>query len=87
MEIEFDQHKAISNFNKHAVTFDEAVSCLLDPNALVQEDLDTQGEHRWILLGMSDQARLLTVIYTLRDDAIRIISARKSTTKEAKNYA
>ena len=43
MEIEFDQHKAISNFNKHAVTFDEAVSCLLDPNALVQEDLDTQG--------------------------------------------
>ena len=53
----------------------------------MQEDLDTQGEHRWILLGMSDQARLLTVIYTLRDDSIRIISARKSTTKEANNYA
>jgi len=87
MNIEFDPHKAISNINKHGISFDEAASCLFDPSALVQEDHDAQGEQRWTLLGMSDQARLLTVIYTLRGDSIRLISARKSTTKEEAYYA
>ena len=87
MKIEFDPHKAISNINKHGVSFDEAASCLLDPDALVKEDRDAQGEQRWVLLGMSDDARLLTVTYALRGDSIRLISARKSTTKEVNCYA
>ncbi len=87
MKIEFDPHKAISNINKHGVSFDEAASCLLDPDALVQEDRDAQGEQRWVLLGMSDGARLLTVTYALRGDSIRLISARKPTTKEVNCYA
>lgn len=87
MKIEFDPHKAIGNINKHGVSFDEAASCLLDPDALVQEDRDAQGEQRWVLLGMSDSARLLTVTYALRGDSIRLISARKPTTKEVNCYA
>ena len=56
--------------------------------ALGFEDPDVEGESRWILLGMSSQARLLTVVYTLRDgDRIRLISARKATRNEAKQYA
>lgn len=88
MEIEFDDAKAKTNLAKHGVTFDEAASTLLDPMALVFEDEDAEGESRWVLLGMSSQARLLTVVYTLRDgERIRLISARKATGAEAKSYA
>ncbi|KOR32937.1 hypothetical protein TI05_04065 [Achromatium sp. WMS3] len=89
MDIEFDSNKAASNMKKHGISFDEAATALLDPNALVQEDMYTEVENRWILIGMSNQARLLTLVYTLRDEekTIRIISARKSTRKESSYYA
>jgi uncharacterized DUF497 family protein len=55
---------------------------------LAREDADSKGEARWLLIGMSASARLLTVVYTLRDeDRIRVISARKATRKEAEYYA
>jgi uncharacterized DUF497 family protein len=86
--IEFDPKKAASNLKKHGVSFEEAASCLLDPLALVSADPDAESELRLILLGMSHAGRLLTVCYTLRDDeTIRLISARKATTKEVTSYA
>ena len=88
MDIEWDADKAVANFKKHGVRFEEAASALLDPQALAQEDADTKGEARWLLIGMSANARLLTVVYTLRkEDRIRVISARKATRKEAQYYA
>lgn len=88
MKIDFDPKKAASNLKKHEVSFDEAATSLLDPQALVREDPDARGEVRLLLLGMSHTGRLLTVCYTLRDDeAIRLISARKATKKEEKDYA
>ena len=88
MKIEFDPEKASINLAKHGVSFEEAATCLYDENALVMEDVDSEGENRWILIGMSTQPRLLTVVYTLRDpDIIRLISARKSTKKEGHYYA
>ena len=86
MKIEYDPNKAASNLKKHGVSFTEAASCLLDSMALSQEDHDATGENRWLLLGMSNQARLLVVVYTLRGESIRLISARKPTTKEASRY-
>lgn len=87
MNVEFDAAKAKSNLKKHGVAFDVASACLLDTLALVIEDPDATGEARWLLIGMSD-AGLLTVCYTLRDEeTIRLISARKATTKEKKYYA
>ena len=87
MNVEFDPAKAKSNLKKHGVAFDVASACLLDPLALVIEDPDAAGEARCLLIGMSD-AGLLTVCYTLRDkETIRLISARKATTKEKKYYA
>jgi len=51
-------------------------------------DAHSEGEARWVLIGMSASARLLTVIYTLRDEnRIRLISARKATRKEAGYHA
>ncbi|MEN8217864.1 MAG: BrnT family toxin [Pseudomonadota bacterium] len=87
MEIEFDPNKASSNLIKHGISFEESSTALLDPLALVREEPDAEGENRWVLIGMSNQARLLTVVYTLRNERIRLISARKATKTEAKNYA
>lgn len=88
ISIEWDATKAAANRRKHGVSFDEAVSALLDPQALAREDGLAEGEARWILLGMSARPRLLTVVYTLRgDERIRLISARKATRKEAEFYA
>ena len=92
MEIEYDSQKEKLNFRKHGVSFDEAVTALYDPLALVQEDTDSIGENRWVLIGLNSYADLLTVVYTLREDEsekeiIRLISARKATRKEAGYYA
>jgi uncharacterized DUF497 family protein len=87
IKIEYDQQKAASNLKKHGVSFDEAVFALYDPLALSLEDPDAAGEPRWLLVGISNQRRTLTVVYTLRGDRIRIISARPSTRNESKQYA
>jgi uncharacterized DUF497 family protein len=88
IDIEWDPDKAVANFKKHGVRFEEAATSLLDPLALAQEDVDSEGEARWVLIGMSASARLLTVVYTLRDEhRIRVISARKATRKEVGYYA
>ena len=88
MDVEWDADKAVANLQKHGVRFEEAVTSLLDPQALAQEDASSEGEARWVLIGMSANARLLTIVYTLRSgDRIRLISARKATRKETTYYA
>ena len=68
IDIEWDVDKAVGNFKKHGVRFEEAATPLLDPQAQAQEDADSKGEARWVLIGMSASARLLTVVYTLRNE-------------------
>ena len=88
MDIEWDAGKAAANFKKHGIRFEEGATSLLDPLALAQEDDSSEGEARWVLVGMSTSARLLTVVYTLRNEnRIRLISARNATRKEAAFYA
>jgi len=88
MQVEFDPHKAATNLRKHGVPLEEAEGSLLDPMALVREDENAEGEMRFVLVGMSREGRLLTVCYTLRDEeTIRLISARRATRKEERQYA
>ena len=88
MPIEYDPRKAAANLRKHSISFDEAASSLLDPCALVRHDPDAPDEARFVLVGMSNKARLLTVCYTLRqEDTVRLISGRKSTQRERNQYA
>jgi len=88
MEIEWDAAKAAANLKKHGISFEEGAIALLDPAGLAKEDDASAGESRWVLVGMSASARLLTVVYTLRAEGrIRLISARKATRKEASYYA
>jgi uncharacterized DUF497 family protein len=60
---------------------------LPDPNGLVIDDPDhSEDEERFILLGLSYALRLLVVCHVFRSDAVRIISARKATPREATTY-
>ena len=84
--VAFDPGKAAANLRNHGVRFAEAATCLLDPQALAVED-DGEGEARWVLVGRSDRGRVLTVVYTLRGDVPRLISARKATARERASHA
>lgn len=87
MKIEYDPDKAAANPIKHdGVTFDEAQTVLLDPYALTKDDPHAQSEARFITLGMSVQARVLIVVWTMRGDSIRLISSWKATQPQRKSY-
>jgi len=86
MEIEFDPEKAALNLRKHRVSFAHAEQALRDPLGITIEDPDSEGEARYITLGADSLGRILVVIHTPRDDRVRIISARKASRNEAKNY-
>jgi uncharacterized DUF497 family protein len=84
---EWDPHKAATNTRKHGVTFDEAATAFHDPDGrLVEDPRHSTGERRYALLGYSDHARLLAVMFTERGDRIRLISARKATRRERHDY-
>ncbi len=86
MEVEWDPNKAAINLQKHGVRFADAEAALFDPNALSFEDTTAQGEQRFILIGMDHLWRLLVLVYTNREDRIRLISARAATPSERRNY-
>ncbi|UZR29472.1 BrnT family toxin [Methylococcus mesophilus] len=87
MKIEFDPEKAAANPLKHeGVTFQEAQAVLLDPYALTREDVDTDGEHRFVTLGMGAKGRILIVVWTPRGDNVRLISAWKANQPQRKRY-
>ncbi|MBV5299687.1 MAG: BrnT family toxin [Rhodoferax sp.] len=86
-EFESDDQKAASNLRKHGVSFDEAVSVFGDAMALTFADTDhADNEDRSRTYGISNNARLLVVIHTERQNGIRIISARKATRYEKSIY-
>lgn len=87
MTYEWDPIKAAANVKKHRVTFDEAASVFLDRSALTFWDPDhSQGEDREITIGRSAGRRVLFVAHVAREDRVRIISARRATRREQRQY-
>ena len=86
MEIEFDPSKAEGNWKKHGVSLSDSEPVLYDPRALTREDASSEMEQRFITVGMDALGRILTVVWTEREGNIRIISARKASKKERRNY-
>jgi uncharacterized DUF497 family protein len=87
MPFEFDPAKARSNLQKHpGVSFSHAEQSMSDDRAVTIEDPDAFGEQRFLTLGMDALGRILVVCHTQRDERTRIISARKASKNEAKNY-
>ena len=85
MNYQWDPEKAKRNHKKHNVRFSDAITVFSDDKALTIEENDPD-EQRFVTLGMDAIARILVVVYTWRGDDIRIISARKATGNEIKQY-
>ncbi|MGO9228424.1 MAG: BrnT family toxin [Bryobacteraceae bacterium] len=87
LELEWDPHKAAANLAKHKVSFEEAATVFGDPlGGIVADPRHSTGEERLALLGLSQDRRLLAVMYVERGGAIRIIGARRATRRERRNY-
>ena len=91
-QFEWDPTKARQNARNHSITFERAATVFLDPEALSMFDNEhSQEEERWITLGLDRGGALLVVCHTYREETettarIRMISARKATRREAKQY-
>jgi uncharacterized DUF497 family protein len=85
MDYQWDDNKAKSNLSKHGVDFADAVTVFSDDFALTIED-DDPDEERFVTIGIDALGRMLLVVYTLRGETIRIISARRATNHERKQY-
>ena len=89
LRFEWDDRKAAANAKKHGVRFEEAKSVFVDERAKLIDDPDhSEAEDRFVLLGLSSAIRLLLVCHCYRGEGniIHIISARKATAKESRNY-
>ena len=85
MRYQWDRNKALSNLSKHGIDFADAVSVFSDELAITifEHRFD---EERFITIGIDLFNRILVVVYTMRDDEIRLISARKATKNERLQY-
>jgi hypothetical protein len=87
MKFEWDDDKAVTNLSKHGVSFDEAKKVFDDPLYVDFYDPDhSDDEERYLIVGKSNQGRLLIISYTERKNSIRIISAREVTRSEREAY-
>lgn len=89
LRFEWDEKKNKENVRKHGVSFEEAKSVFFDQKAVEFYDGEhDQREERFLLLGVSSKLRILMVCHCLRQngDLIRIISARKATKNEQREY-
>ncbi|MFQ5786787.1 MAG: BrnT family toxin [Thermodesulfobacteriota bacterium] len=89
MRFEWDGKKEKANIKKHSISFDEASTAFSDENATQFFDPDhSQGEDRFILLGISFKLRVLVVChcFSKEETVVRIISARKAYRGEESKY-
>ena len=89
---EWDARKARVNLKKHKISFERACSIFRDPAALsIYDSEHSLGEDRWITLGLDSHGIMIVVVHTFQEISkesfkIRILSARKATKKEIKQY-
>ena len=86
-EFEWDARKAEANLKNHGVSFEEALTVFADPLGKIFDDPDhSTGERRELIIGHSVEHRLVVVSFTERNTRTRIISARKATARERREY-
>ena len=86
MEFQWDETKARLNLEKHDVDFADAVGVFEDEWAITLEAQEVEGEDRFVTLGRDFIGRILVVVYTYRGNDARLISARRATPSERKEY-
>ena len=84
---EWDPNKAKENLEIHGLSFDEASMAFRDTLSLaIYDPMHSEEEDRFVLIGNSHQDRLLVVVHNERGDNIRLISAKKASQEERKQY-
>jgi uncharacterized protein len=87
LKFEWDPEKAAKNLTKHGVSFQEAETVFGDALGRITTDpRHSVEEERYVLLGVSHRQRLLAVMFADRGEAIRLISARRATPRERRDY-
>jgi uncharacterized DUF497 family protein len=86
VELEWDSRKAASNLRSHGVDFADAATVLFDDMAITVLDDAEDDEKRHVTLGLDALGRCLVVVYTWREETVRLISARKATGSERRQY-
>jgi len=87
LEFEWDREKAEANRTTHGIDFEEALTIFRVPLAhLFDDEEHSEDEPREIIIGHSVKQRLILACFTVRETRIRIISARKATPLERKDY-
>jgi uncharacterized DUF497 family protein len=86
MGLQYDPAKAASNFKKHGVSFAHAEGVFYDSLDLHRPDPDAHAEERFVAVGRGITGDVLVVVYTIRGEDIRLISARRATRREIKEY-
>jgi uncharacterized protein len=86
MNVIWDPKKAEINFNKHKIHFSDAEVALYDPFAMTMEEQVVENELRFVTVGSDAVGRIIALVYSYRTDTIRLISARKATPSERKQY-
>jgi uncharacterized DUF497 family protein len=86
VNVDWDPNKAKANRTDHGVSFPDAEVVLYDPDGITREDESSEGEQRFVTVGLDALAHVLVVVYTYRGDTIRMISARKATRNEVRTY-
>jgi len=91
IDFDWDPEKAATNAAQHGVSFNEAMSAFRDPLARSLYDTDSTEEERWVTMGLASTGNLLVVVHTWSETgpervAVRIISARRPTRNEARQY-
>ena len=86
MAFQYDPTKAETNLKDHGISFSDAEGVFLDPLALHRPDPDAEGEERFVAMGLGSAGQILVVVYTIRGEDIRLISARRATRREIRDY-
>lgn len=87
IEFEWDSGNNEKNFRTHGIKNEESESVFLDKDLVFSEDLKhSKQEERYQIVGISNIERVLSIIFTMRKNKIRVISARRVNTKEKRFY-
>jgi uncharacterized protein len=86
VSFEYDPTKAAVNLKKHGVSFADAEGVFSDPLAVTIEDTAAVDEARFVTVGLGSAGEILVIVYTEREARFRLISARRATPRERRNY-
>ncbi len=85
MELDWDEKKRIANLNKHKLDFMDVVHVMEGETVIFQDERRNYGEQRWIVYGKLN-SYVVSFVYTIRDNKMRIISMRKASRSERQEY-